>query len=97
MPKGIALGAVILVLSAYNIFELNVVLQLAVMIMIYSIVLSFILDFYHRPFLAAEAPLVHHRVHAHPPVLLVVGREVLEGATHAEGLDALHEGRAHLA
>ncbi|MBN2141795.1 cation:proton antiporter [Candidatus Woesearchaeota archaeon] len=51
MPKGIAIAAVVLLLSTYNVPGLNVVLQLSVLMMIYSIVLSFVLDFYAEPIL----------------------------------------------
>ena len=59
MPKGLALATVILVLSTYGVFGLNVVLQLAVMMMLYSIVSSFVLDFYAEKFMheAVRMPL----------------------------------------
>jgi potassium/hydrogen antiporter len=62
MPKGIAIASVVLVLATYGVPALSVVLQLAVMMMIYSIVLSFILDFYAKPFLTdakVSAPSHH--------------------------------------
>jgi potassium/hydrogen antiporter len=62
MPKGIAIASVVLVLSAYGIPGLNIILELAVMIMIYSIVLSFILDFYAKQFLSSENAPSHHPI-----------------------------------
>ncbi|MBN1793251.1 cation:proton antiporter [Candidatus Woesearchaeota archaeon] len=57
MPKGVALATVLLMLSTYSIFELDVVLQLSLMVMIYSIAWSYLLDFYAVRFLHEEVAL----------------------------------------
>jgi NhaP-type Na+/H+ or K+/H+ antiporter len=51
MPKGLALAAVALVLATYPYFSLDIVLQLTVMFIIYSLVLSFAVDFRAKKFL----------------------------------------------
>jgi NhaP-type Na+/H+ or K+/H+ antiporter len=64
MPKGIALATVLLVLSTFGIPELDMVLELAFMMLIYSIALSFIMDFFATRLLAEEVHLTssHHGI-----------------------------------
>jgi NhaP-type Na+/H+ or K+/H+ antiporter len=52
MPKGIALAAPALLLSTYPYYSLYVTLQLVVMFIIYSMLLSFIIDFYAKKMLS---------------------------------------------
>ncbi len=60
MPKGIALAAVALVLATYPYFSLNIVLELSVMFIIYSLLLSFIVDFHAKDFLHGEVTEEKH-------------------------------------
>jgi potassium/hydrogen antiporter len=57
MPKGIALAVVLLVMSTFGIPMLDTVLELAFMMMLYSIALSFVLDFFAKRILAEEVRL----------------------------------------
>ncbi len=61
MPKGIALATSALVLSTLHLYALNVVLQVLVMVMIYSIVLSYILDFKSHKMLGYQATSEHYK------------------------------------
>jgi hypothetical protein len=83
MPKGIALATVILVLSSYNVYGLNIALQLALMVMIYSIVFSFVLDFYARPILGEEVRTVPRPTHSWINVLEMDGPSALKHKTKA--------------
>lgn len=65
MPKGFALAAVALVLASYPYFGLDIVLQLVVMFIIYSLVLSFVVDFHAKKFLHTGAKEKQVLVSAH--------------------------------
>jgi len=65
MPKGFALAAVTLVLATYPYFGLDVVLQLVVMFIIYSLVLSFAVDYHSKSFLYGKEGAILPRVPGH--------------------------------